>query len=140
MTAYTPWNRSNYEGLSTHLEKRFSKGVSFVISFTYGRAIDFQNASLDDCDGCEAGDPVQNAYNRNANRGPSDNNVPLRFVFAGIWDLPFGPGHAIAAQGWASQLVGFWQLSTIYQVQSGLPFTAVLSFGNANAGNASWPK
>jgi hypothetical protein len=139
VTAYTPWNRSVYDGLSTHLEKRFSKGLSFVTSFTYGRAIDIQNSSLDACDGCEAGDPVQNAYNRNANRGPSDNNVPLRFVFGGIWDLPFGPGHAVVKQGWASQLVGFWQLSTIYQVQSGLPFTAVLSFDNANAGNTSWP-
>jgi hypothetical protein len=139
VTAYAPWNRSTYQGLSTHLEKRFSKGLSFVTSFTYGRAIDMQNSALDACDGCESGDAVQNAYNRSANRGPSDNNVPLRFVFGGIYDLPFGPGRAMLKQGWASQLAGFWQLSTIYQVQSGLPFTAVLSFDNANAGNTSWP-
>ena len=139
VNAYTPWNRSHYQGLSTHLEKRFSRGLSFVTSFTYGRAIDMQNSSLDACDGCESGDALQNGYNRSANRGPSDNNVPLRFVFGGIYDLPFGPGRSLVKQGWASQLAGFWQISTIYQVQSGLPFTAVLSFDNANAGNTSWP-
>lgn len=139
VTAYTPWNRSTYEGISSRLEKRFAQGLSFVASFTYGRAIDMQNAALDACDGCEAGDGVQNAYNRAAQKGPSDNNVPLRFVFGGTWDLPFGPGRTLVKEGWISHVVGLWQLSGIYQVQNGLPFTTTLSFDNANAGNNSWP-
>jgi hypothetical protein len=65
--------------------------------------------------------------------------VPLRFVTAAIWDLPFGPGRPFVKSGVAGHILGYWQLSTIYQVQNGLPFTAVLSFDNANAGNTSWP-
>jgi len=137
--AFTPWNRSTYEGLSSRLHKRFSKGVSFIASFTYGRALDLQNPALDACDSCESGDAVQNAYNRNAQKGPSDNNVPLRFVLGGAWELPFGPGRALVKQGFAAHVVGFWEVSSIYQVQSGLPFTAILSFDNANAGTTSWP-
>jgi hypothetical protein len=136
---FSPWDTSTYEGLSSRLEKRFSQGLSFIASFTYGRAIDFQNPALDACDGCGAGDTVQNAYNRSTQRGPSDNNVPLRFAFGGIWDLPFGSGRSFVRQGWASRIVGYWQASTIYQVQSGLPFTANLSFDNANAGTTSYP-
>jgi hypothetical protein len=137
--AFAPWNRSNYEGFSSRLEKRFSSGVSFLASFTHGRALDLQNAALDACDGCGAGDTVQNAYNRNAQRGPSDNNVPLRFAFGGVWDLPFGPSRSFVHSGWTAQVLGRWQVSAIYQVQSGLPFTPRLSFDNANAGTISYP-
>ncbi len=137
--AFTPWDRSTYQGLSSRLEKRFSQNVSFVASFSYGRALDLQDPALDACDGCGPGDTVQNAYNREAQKGPSDNNVPLRFALGGLWGLPFGPGRALLHQGWASQIAGFWKLGAIYQVQSGLPFTANLSFDNANAGTTSYP-
>jgi hypothetical protein len=139
VTFFGPWDRSTYQGLSSRMEKRFAKGLSFVASFTYGRALDLQNPALGVCDGCESGDGIQNAYNRDIQKGPADQNVARRFVIGGIWDLPFGRGHALASQGWSSQLAGGWQLSAIYQVQDGLPFTAVLSFDNANAGNTSWP-
>ena len=136
---FDPWDRSTYDGMSSHIEKRFNKGLSFVASFTYGHSLDLQNPALGVCDGCEAGNGIQNTYNRDNQKGPSDQNVPLRFVIAGIWDLPFGPGRAIASQGAVSHIVGNWQLSAIYQVQNGLPFTTILSFDNANAGNSSWP-
>lgn len=139
VTYFSPWDRSTYEGLSSHLEKRFSNGLAFVTSFTYGRSLDLQNPALGVCDSCEAGNAIQNIYNRDAQKGPSDQNVPLRFVTAAIWDLPFGPGRAFVKNGIAGEILGFWQLSAIYQVQNGLPFTAVLSFDNANAGNTSWP-
>jgi hypothetical protein len=125
--------------MSSRLQKRFTKELSFVASFTYGRSLDLQNPALDVCDSCEAGNTVQNSYNRNAQKGPSDQNVPLRFVVGAVWDLPFGTGRQMLSQGWASRVAGGWQLSTIYQVQNGLPFTTVLSFDNANAGTNSRP-
>jgi hypothetical protein len=134
-----PWGRSNYEGLSSRLEKRFSTGLSFLASFTYGKAIDLQNPALDLCDGCGAGNNIQNSYNLNANRAVGDNNVPRRFVFSGIWDLPFGKGRHYLKSGWAGAIAGPWQLSVIYQAQTGLPFTPALSFDNANAGTTSRP-
>jgi hypothetical protein len=137
--AFAPWNRTTYEGISSHVEKRFSSALSFIASVTYGRALDLQNPALDACDGCGAGDTVQNSDNRNAQKGPSDNNVPLRFAFGGVWDLPFGPGRALFRQGWAAHVLGLWELSGIYQVQSGLPYTVRLSFDNANAGTISYP-
>jgi hypothetical protein len=136
---FSPWDRSTYEGMSSRLEKRFAHGVSFIASFTYGRSIDLENPALDVCDSCEGGNTIQNNYNFNAQRGPSDQNVPRRFVLGGIWDLPFGAAHKWATQGIASKLAGGWQVSNVYQIQDGLPLTAVLSFDNANAGTTSWP-
>jgi hypothetical protein len=134
-----PWNRSNYEGLSSRLEKRFSTGLSFLASFTYGKAIDLQNPALDLCDGCGPGNNIQNSYDLNANRAVAENNVPLRFVFSGIWDMPFGKGRHYLKTGWLGTVAGPWQLSVIYQAQTGLPFTPALSFDNANAGTTSRP-
>jgi hypothetical protein len=135
----SPWNRSNYEGLSARVEKRFGKGFSFLSSFTYGHAIDMQNPALDLCDGCGSGDTLQNSYNLFGQRSQSDNNVPLRFVFSGLWELPFGKGKPWATSGLSSAVLGGWSLASIYQTQSGLPYTISLPFDNANAGTVSFP-
>jgi hypothetical protein len=135
----SPWNRSNYEGLSARIEKRFSQGFSFLSSFTYGHAIDMQNPALDLCDGCGSGNTLQNSYNFFGQRSQSDNNVPLRFVFSGLWELPFGKGKPWATSGVSSALFGGWSLAGIFQTQSGLPFTVSLPFDNANAGTVSFP-
>lgn len=134
-----PWDRSNYEGISSRVEKRFGSGVAFLGSFTYGKAIDLQNPALDLVDSSGGGDTVQNGYNLNANRAVGDGNVPLRFVLSGIWDLPFGKGKPLLNSGWGAAIAGRWELSGIFQMQSGVPFTPVLSFDNANAGTTSRP-
>ncbi|MDQ2900659.1 MAG: TonB-dependent receptor, partial [Acidobacteriota bacterium] len=123
------WNASYYEGMSSKLEKRFQSGVSFLTTFTYGHALDLQNPALDLCDGCGSGDTIQNNYNLAANRASSDNDVRLRYVFGGSFDLPFGGG----------KLLGGWRATGIYQVQTGLPFTPSLSFDSANAGTVTRP-
>lgn len=134
-----PWDRSDYEGMSSRIEKRIGAGLAFLGSFTYGKAIDLQNPALDVCDGCSAGNNVQNSYDLNANRAVGDNNVPLRFVFSGIWDLPFGRTRRYLSRGWAGEVLGPWSATFIYQAQSGLPYTPTLSFDNANAGTTSRP-
>ena len=135
----SPWDRSYYQGLSARVEKRFGLGFSFLSSFTYGHALDLQNPALDLCDGCGSGNTLQNSYNYFAQRSQSDNNVPLRFVFSGLWNLPFGKGNKWLDSGVAGAIAGGWSLAAIYQAQSGLPFTVSLPFDNANAGNVSFP-
>ena len=91
------WNMSKYQGLSGRLEKRFSSGLLFLTTFTYGHALDLQNPGLDLCDGCGSGGTIQNNYDRRANYASSDNDVRFRYVFAGSFELPFGKGKS----GWA---------------------------------------
>lgn len=134
------WNMSNYQGMSAKLEKRFSTGMSFLTTLTYGHAIDFQNPALDACDSCGSANTIQNNYNRRANRASSDNDVRLRYVLAGAFESPFGKGKRFLSDSKVgSQLAGGWRLAVIYTTQTGLPFTPNLSFDNANAGTTSLP-
>ncbi len=139
VTVFSPWNMSSYEGFSVKLEKRFGSGVSLLSTFTYGHAIDYQDPALDLCDGCGGGDTVQNAYNRRAQRGDADNDVRTRFTFSGQYQLPFGKTGSFLRTGLGAALAGGWQIAAIYQAQTGLPFTPMLSFDNANAGTVSYP-
>ena len=134
------WNESNYNGLSATLERRFEHGISFQNAFTYGHAFDLVDPALDLCDGCGVGDTIQNNYDIRANYGPSDNDVRLRYVLSGVFELPFGAGKPyLATDGILSQLAGGWAVSPVYQIQSGLPFTPGLSFDAANAGTVTRP-
>ena len=138
-----PIGPANYSGMSSKLEKQFESGVSFLAAFTYGREIDLQDPSAQEClgnNGCGGGgDTLQNAYNFQAQRGPSDNNAAVRFSLGGEWVFPVGRGKAYLTAGWESAIAGGWAVAGIYQYESGLPFTAVLGSDNANAGNTSWP-
>ena len=134
------WNMTYYDGLSARLENRFAGGVSFLSTFTYGHAVDLQNPALDLCDNCGSGDTIQNNYNRDANRASSDNDVRLRFVLAGSFELPFGKGKPYLSNSRAGSMVlGGWRVVPIYQAQTGLPFTPGLSYDAANAGTVTRP-
>src|SRR5581483_6701484 len=137
ITASAPWNRSHYEGMTARLEKRMGKGVSFLTTFSYGKAIDLSSgAALDGCGYCGNQEAVQDAYNLAAQRGPTDSNVTRRFTFSGVWDLPFGHGKRYASAGAPAAVLGGWEVLGIWTAQDGPPFTLILPFDNANVGNA----
>jgi len=53
-------------------------------------------------------------------KGPSDFNVPQRFVASILYALPFGKGQKFLNHGGVlNQVVGGWQISTITTLQSG---------------------
>ncbi|HEX7359791.1 MAG TPA: TonB-dependent receptor [Bryobacteraceae bacterium] len=137
INAFGPWNRSHYEGVSTSVKKRFGNGLQFASAFTYGKAMDLFNQSIDLCDGCNEG--IQNSYDLDSLMGPSDQDVRFRYTFSGTWSLPLGKGRRFVSHGLGSHVLASWQIDAIYIAQSGFPFTPVLNFDNANAGNSSWP-
>ena len=129
-----PWATSSYHGISTRLEKRFSGGLSFLTAFTHGRSLDTAS-NLGNCDGCgPSGDygGIQDTRNLDENRGPSNHNIPNRFVFSGVYSLPF-------TEGSLKHLLGGWDVSGIVTFSDGIPFTPALNFDNANTGTTSRP-
>ncbi len=74
------------------------------------------------------------------NRASSHNDVRLRCVLAGSFELPFGKGKRLLNNSKAgSAIASGWRVVPIYQVQTGLPFTPALSFDAANAGTVTRP-
>jgi hypothetical protein len=111
---------SNYNALIVRLERRFSRGMSFVGGYTFGK-------SIDTASGLNGTNQAQDNYNLRAERGLSDFDIRQRFVLSGNWELPFGPGRRWMRGGTAARMFGHWELSNILTLQSGQPLTAILA-------------
>jgi Carboxypeptidase regulatory-like domain len=124
---------SSYRSLQTRLEKRFSKGLSANVSYTWGRALSDAPDHISTSGGGAGVDTgvfrePQDGNNLRAERGPSEFDIEHRFVASYIWELPFGRGHAIG-NDWSPAMdlvLGGWQLTGIHVIQSGLALTATL--------------
>ncbi|MGH9313270.1 MAG: hypothetical protein ACRD1S_08740, partial [Vicinamibacterales bacterium] len=108
--------RTEYHGAQLQLNKRFSKGYTWQVSYTVGKAMD--NGS----DVQVAGVPVD-ARDIDLEWSVSDFDVRHRFVANWLWELPFFRG----ATGAKRALLGGWQLNGITALQSGFPFSVTTS-------------
>ncbi|MEP7338191.1 MAG: TonB-dependent receptor, partial [Acidobacteriota bacterium] len=110
---------SNYHALQVKFERRFSKGIYVLNSFTWSKAIDNASQVLEEPAGNE-GRP-QNLYNIAADRGPGAYDQPFNNTTSFVWELPVGKGRA-----WlgnlpyaADALLGGWTLTGINTMTSG---------------------
>ena len=114
---------SNYHAGFVRLEKRFRDGFYLSAHHTWSKGLSLASSA------CSVGNDAclgrQNVWNLRADYGPNSYDVTHRFVFSGIWELPFGRGKRFGASisPAADAILGGWQLNTIYQVQSGFPFS-----------------
>jgi hypothetical protein len=122
MTIQEAVSNSNYNGMWLSAEKRFAKGLTFNSSFTYSKSID--NNSL----GSSAAQ-IQNFYNIAAEHALSDFDARKRFVLSGIYMLPF----KWDANGFTKRLVEGWSIAPIVNLQSGNPFSPIVSTADPNS-------
>lgn len=132
-----PRNMSNFHALQAKLSKRFSNGLQFLSSYTWGRSLDYGGSAASG--GGSVGNP-QTVTNLRAGYGPSGFDVRHRFVTSYIYELPFGPGKRWgSAQGnVVAKVIGGWQQEGIVTFSGGRPFTVNLNTG-VNNGAPSWP-
>src|SRR5579871_4100315 len=130
--------QSNYHALTARLERRFHAGFSLLNSFTWSKAISnapqYRNAG--GITGSE-NSPPQNSFDLAAERSLAYFNTKFRSVTSVVYDLPFGKGHHMFAQGLGRTVLGGWQLSGIIQLQSGFPFTINYKGDPINIGGGS---
>jgi hypothetical protein len=130
--------QSNYHALTGRLERRFVAGFSLLSSFTFSKAI--SNAPQYRNAGGITGDensPPQNSFDLAADRSLAYFDTKFRWVTTGVYDLPFGNGHNVAAAGAPAAILGGWQLSAILQLQSGFPYTIDYKGDPINIGGGS---
>ena len=113
ITFQEPRGNSIYHGLQTKVEKRFSLGHLFLLSYTWAKAIDDSDSTqLSTTSGTGN---LQDQFNLRAERSRSFQDVRHRLIFSYLWELPFGRGHAWlgnVSPGW-NRLVGGWQINGI---------------------------
>ena len=131
-----PRNRSTYHSGQLKVTRRFSGGVQFLVSYTYGKALDYGGSAASG--GGAVGNP-QTVTNLAGGHGPAGFDVRHRAVISGVWELPWGPNRRwLGGAGVLGAVVGGWQLSGIGTVTTGRPFTVFMQTG-VNNGAPSWP-
>jgi hypothetical protein len=133
-----PIGSVSYNGLLTKVQKRFSGGLTMLLSYTFSKTI----GDVDSFQGALAG--AQNAifgrsfqqdfYDNRSERSVTSSDVPHVLALSYSYELPFGPGKKLLNKGGVvGKLVGGWQVSAIHLYQSGRPlFVEYDVFGAGN--------
>jgi hypothetical protein len=125
---------SHYDSMQAKLERRASKGLAFLVSYTRSKLMDDASSVFSNTifTGPVANYPVADSYNRHLERDVSTGDMPNAFTGSVTYDLPFGPGHGFGTTGLVSKLIGGWKVNSVATIQSGLPL-AVSQATNNNA-------
>jgi Carboxypeptidase regulatory-like domain len=108
-----------YHSLQTQLDKRFSRGLSAGVHYTWSRFEDTASEIFNPSAGEVA--VAQDSFDLAAERGRSTYDRPHRLSGNFVWELPW----RIRQEGLAGKLLGGWQLSSFFTLQSGGPFTVL---------------
>ena len=130
----SPDSNSSYNSLQTKITKRFSNGMSLLVSHTFAKSID-DNEGDEGFGGGQGNGNPQDDNRRWLDRARAVNDARNRLVISYIWELPVGKGRKLMDTGGvANAILGGWQASGITQFQSGFPFT-VRSKDYSNSGS-----
>lgn len=104
-----------YHSMQNRVEKRFSRGYTIQGAYTWSKAM--------------AANSFLNAFESTPYESLAAIDRLHRLTGSGIWEIPVGRGRRYGAQmpGILEAIAGGWQLSGVYQFQSGAP----LGFGQA---------
>jgi hypothetical protein len=112
--------QSFYNSFQVSVSKRYAHKFFWQASYTLAHSVD--DASVDlNVESVNDPPASQNIFDRKGSRGPSDFDIRHNFVANVVYELP-GRG----------RFLGGWQASAVANVHSGLPFTPVLAFDNAD--------
>lgn len=113
-------SRSNYNSLWVSANRRFSRGLTFTTSYTLSKSIDLNSVG-------SSNPQVQDAYNLGVEHALSDFDARHRYVASLVYQLPF------QAKGALSRLVQGWSIAPIVNLQSGNPFSPIMSTLNSGS-------
>jgi hypothetical protein len=112
--------KASYHALQIKVERRYTKGLYFLNSFTYSSAKDNASGHLETANGDNS---RVNYRDVEGEWGTSGYNQPFNNTTTAVWELPFGRDRR-----WANDLnavletiVGGWRLTAINTMTSGLP-------------------
>lgn len=126
-TTYVNAGKGAFHGMQVVLRRQFSNGWGFDFNYTLSHSID--NASGAESTNSNSspggGTVIQDSFNPNAFRGPSDFDIRHNATTNIVYELPFGKGKRFlgGSSRWLDYVVGGWQISAIGTYRSGTPLT-----------------
>jgi hypothetical protein len=110
---------SNYNSLQVTLTKRATHGLSFLVSYTFAKAL----ATSDTAGPGAYSYNAQDYYSRKADYSVSQYQYPQDLKVTWIYDLPFGPKGRWLKTGVARYALGGWRVAAIQRYRSGAPLS-----------------
>jgi len=132
-----PFGAAMYNGLQTKVEKHLSSGLTFLVSYSFAKALD-DSDSINLSTGGGLVTP-QNPHDLRAEWGLGYNDVRHRLVTSYVYELPFGKGRRWlkGAGPVLNAIAGGWQTNGIWSAQTGLPFTIQSPSDTSNTGTGN---
>lgn len=112
-----------YHSLEASLSRRFSSGLTFLASYTFGKLLDYYSAQ-------NLGQTPQDPYNERADRARSDEDRNHVFTSSFVYQLPF----LRRGKGWISTAFGNWSVSGLITAATGLPVYVISGRDNSLTG------
>jgi len=134
--SFVPWANSSYNAAQLRVEKRFSRGLYFLFTYTFQKSLDDSSLASSGYSFLTGGMATAEANARDPNnlrldRSLSTFSIPQIFQLSFVYQLPFGSHRRYAANTGriVDTLVGGWQVNGIYRVDNGLPIQLGLCGG-----------
>jgi hypothetical protein len=102
-----------------------TQGFQASVHYTYSRNDDMGTNS-------NAGGRTMNDFDIFLDYGPSNWEIPHRFVASYIWEMPF---FRDSQQPFLRQVLGGWQIAGVTTIQSGTPINVTIGTDRANTGS-----
>jgi hypothetical protein len=117
LLTWTNAGKGAYNGLQVVLRRAVQNGWGFDFNYTWSHALD--NASASESNGST----IQDAFNPDAFRGPSDFDIRHNVTANTVFELPFGKGKRLLsnANPWVDGVLGGWQISALVSYRTGTP-------------------
>jgi len=134
ISAVTNDGISMYNALQVTIKRQFRTGLTLITNYSQSKEHDAGSASADH----PGVDTYQDAYHIKANYTVSSYDVPYVVNGAVVYELPFGKGkNFLKWSGIGDYLVGGWQLSSLFSLTGGIPFSPTLAAIGNQSGSAS---
>jgi Carboxypeptidase regulatory-like domain/TonB dependent receptor len=130
-----PIANSIYHALQVRVEKQFSAGLQFLMTYSWSKSIDDASTTDDSVVFLGGGFlntgialPVQNPFDLRAERSESVFDVPQVWQLSYVYELPVGRGRTFGRNmnSILNAIVGGWQTNGIVRIDSGRPILGIL--------------
>jgi Carboxypeptidase regulatory-like domain len=116
-------NASNaaFHGGQLVIRRAVAEGWGFDFNYTLSHSIDIQSAS--ESGAGTSGAVIQDTFNPKSSRTSSDFDIRHNISANTVIELPIGAGKPFLGKipGWANEMIGGWQVSSLIKYRSGMP-------------------
>ncbi len=119
---YSNFGHSTYHAGTVRVERRYTNGLTLTGYYTLAKA-------LDECD-TDGACNGENYYDRSLEKGRAGFDIRHAFQSIVTYELPFGKGRRwMSRGGFVDQVLGGWNFTSTWQLQSGTPDSVTLAGG-----------